>query len=470
MRALRRILDACTRSLARRLLLASLLAAVVMLLMAGALLFWMFRTTLERQFDERLEALLNGLLANVEQQDDGTLQLSRDLGDPLFRLPASGWYWQITSLNASDRQHTLASRSLLEKRFDVQYFAALPREADGSLHITLPGPHGKLVRIVEQRLSLFGDANRYSIIIAGDAGQIHREIIGFARVMALVFVIMGLGLALTIFIQVRFGLRPLQVLHAEIADIRDGRRQRLSSHFPDEIRPVVEELNQLLRANRDVVKRARTQVGNLAHALKTPLAVLINEAATRDTDLARLVVEQAAHMREQVELYLDRARRAALVGTLGVTTPVRETLQPILNALKRIYRDRNVHVEVECPSTLLFRGEKQDLEEMLGNLLDNAFKYGHGQVHVKCTLNNQQLIITVEDNGPGLTEQQREQAMQRGQRLDESGPGSGLGLSIIKELAAMYKGDLKLSVSALGGLKAELHLPGVESGANVHKK
>ena len=468
MRLLRRIMAMATRSLARRLLLASLLAAAVMLLMAGVLLFWMFRTTLERQFDARLEALLNGLLANVEQGEGGGIRLSRDLGDPLFRLPASGWYWQITPLD-DGADWILASRSLLEKRFDVHFFDALPRQEDGGLHLTLPGPHGKTVRVLEQRLALFGDA-RYSIIIAGDADQINRELVTFARVMALVFAVMGVGLLLTIFVQVRFGLRPLQVLHDEIADIRDGRRQRLSGDFPDEIRPVVDELNQLLRANREVVERARTQVGNLAHALKTPLAVLINEAATRDDDLARLVVEQTAHMREQVELYLDRARRAALVGTLGVTTPVEETLHPILNALQRIYRDRDVTVEVACQPGLLFRGERQDLEEMLGNLLDNAFKYGHGHVRVECCMRDNKLVIRVEDDGPGLTEQQRERAMQRGQRLDETGPGSGLGLSIIQELATMYKGEMLLSVSELGGLKAEIHLPGVVAGGNTRKK
>jgi len=469
MRAVRRIMAMATRSLARRLLLASLLAAALMLLVAGMLLFWMFRTTLERQFDARLEALLNGLLANVEQGEDGGLRLSRDLGDPLFRLPASGWYWQITPLDGR-AEWTLASRSLLEKRFDVRFFDSLPRWDDGGLHLTMPGPHGKTVRVLEQRLALFGDANRYSIIIAGDADHINREVATFTRVMALVFAIMGLGLVLTIFIQVRFGLRPLQVLHDEIADVRDGRRKQLTDDFPDEIRSVVRELNQLIRANREVVERARTQVGNLAHALKTPLAVLINEAMTRNDDLARLVVEQAAHMREQVELYLDRARRAALVGTLGVTTPVEETLRPILNALQRIYRDRKVSVEVDCQPGLLFRGERQDLEEMLGNLLDNAFKYGHGHVRVRCFLQDRNLVIAVEDNGPGLTEEQRERAMQRGQRLDESGPGSGLGLSIIKELAAMYKGEMGLSVSDLGGLKVEIRLPGVHGGVNASKE
>lgn len=449
-----------TRSLARRLVLASLLAALALLIVAGMLLFLMFRATLERQFDARLESLMNGLLANVEQRPDGTLYISRGLSDPLFQLPASGWYWQITPLG--NVGPALASRSLLEKRFDVHRFDALDRQSDGSVRITMIGPHGKLVRVIEQRLSLFGDANRYSVLVAGDAARIREEQRAFARAMVLMFVLFGLGLAFTIFLQVRFGLRPLKVLHDEIADVRDGRRDCLTGDFPLEIRPVVDELNKLIRTNREVVERARTQVGNLAHALKTPLAVLINEASAkeREDELARLVLEQTAHMRDQVELYLDRARRAALAGTLGATTPVHDTLAPILNALGRIYHQRSMQVEVDCPQDILFRGEKQDLEEMLGNLLDNAFKYGRTTIRVSCRPHEDgTFTLAVEDDGPGLSGPERERALRRGQRLDERRPGSGLGLAIVKELAEMYHGSLRLGRSTLGGMRAELVLP-----------
>ena len=449
-----------TRSLARRLVLASLLAAVLLLMVAGLLLLWMFGTTLERQFDSRLESLMNGLLANIEQRQNAGIYVSRPLANPLFQLPASGWYWQITPLD-DDRQPALASPSLLEKRFDVHRFDRAPRLRDGTLRRTLVGPHGHLVRVMEQRLSLFGDSNRYSVLIAGDAGALRKELHAFGRVVAIMFLLFGLVLAVTIFLQVRYGLRPLKLLHDEIADVRDGRRQRLEGEFPREIEPVVTELNKLIRANREVVERARTQVGNLAHALKTPLAVLINEAATRDDDLSRLVLEQTGHMRQQVELYLDRARRAALAGTLGVATPVEKTLAPIINALRRIYQERGVRVEMHCDEALFFRGERQDLEEMLGNLLDNAFKYGGGRVRVNCRGSGAQLEICVEDDGRGLTPEQRRQALRRGRRLDEAAPGSGLGLSIVKELAEMYHGELRLDASPLGGLRAALRLPAV---------
>ena len=451
-----------TRSLANRLVLASLLAAVVLLVVAGALLLWMFRATLERQFDIRLEALLNGLLANIEQAEDGRIYLSRKLADPLFQLPASGWYWQITPMDARTGAATgpiLASPSLLEKRFDVNWFEALPRDPDGAVRVTMMGPHGKPLRILEQRLDLFGEKRHYSIIIAGDARQLRDEAARFGNLVIVLFLLFGAGLAITIFLQVRFGLRPLRLLHDEIAEVREGRRKYLTGEFPDEIRPVVQELNQLIRANRDVLERARTQVGNLAHALKTPLAVLMNEAASRDDELGRLLREQTTHMREQIDLYLDRARRAALAGTLGVTTPVRDTITPIVNALARIYHDKAVRVDLQCDEHDVFRGEKQDLEEMLGNLLDNAFKYGGEAVRVTCRPEGDMLEIVVEDDGPGLSGEERERALRRGQRLDETSSGSGLGLSIVKELAGMYHGTIELESSELGGLRVRLRLP-----------
>ena len=451
-----------TRSLARRLMLASLFSAGILLLVAGMFLHWMFRTTLERQFDARLESLLNGLLANVEQTPDGHIHISRQLTDPLFQLPASGWYWQITPLRQERGEQgggSIASPSLLEKRFETALFDLFSRGPDGAVRITMVGPHGKLLRVLEQRLELFGENRRYSIIVTGDAAQLLEETSRFGNLVVALFVLFGFGLAILIFLQVRFGLRPLRLLHDEIAEVQEGRREYLAGDFPEEIRPIVKEINQLIRVNREVVERARTQVGNLAHALKTPLAVLMNEAANRDDELGRLLGKQTARMRRQIDLYLERARRAALANTLGVTTPVRATIQPIINALSRIYHDRDVRVQLLCDREYLFRGERQDLEEMLGNLLDNAFKYGGKRVRIACREMDEMLEILVEDDGPGLSPEERARALQRGERLDENAPGSGLGLSIVKDLASLYRGSVELGASDLGGLRVRLLLP-----------
>jgi signal transduction histidine kinase len=227
---------------------------------------------------------------------------------------------------------------------------------------------------------------------------------------------------------------------------------------------VAEELNLLIQSNVEIVERARTQVGNLAHALKTPLSVLTNEAAAQDGPLAAKVREQAELMRGQVSLYLDRARRAARAQGIGAVTEVKPVLEALARTLERINRDKGVAVSVECPDALRFRGERQDLEEMVGNLLDNACKWAAGRVSLVAApapeaSGRSYLTIAVEDDGPGLPEDQRAQALKRGQRLDESKPGSGLGLSIVAETAAMYNGSVGLEDAGLGGLRAVLLLP-----------
>jgi signal transduction histidine kinase len=229
---------------------------------------------------------------------------------------------------------------------------------------------------------------------------------------------------------------------------------------------VADELNLLIQSNVEIVERARTQVGNLAHALKTPLSVLTNEAAAQDGPLAAKVREQAELMRGQVSLYLDRARRAARAQGIGAVTEVKPVLEALARTLERINRDKALAIHVDCPADLRFRGERQDLEEMVGNLLDNACKWGRERVSLSAApapgpgaAGRTFLVISVEDDGPGLPENQRAEALKRGQRLDESKPGSGLGLSIVTETAAMYNGNVHLEDGPLGGLRAVLTLP-----------
>ena len=223
-------------------------------------------------------------------------------------------------------------------------------------------------------------------------------------------------------------------------------------------------MNLLLDANREILERARTQVGNLAHALKTPLSVIINEAADPTPELTARVSEQAQIMREQMDYYLNRARAAALAGTLGAATEVGPVLQALARTFGKIYRDKELALEVGAVDGLRFRGERQDLEEMAGNLVDNACKWARSRVEIRADLSEEKgrsvLRIAVDDDGPGLPADAREEAMKRGRRLDETKPGSGLGLSIVSELAAIYGGTLTLGPSGLGGTRAELSLAG----------
>jgi signal transduction histidine kinase len=300
--------------------------------------------------------------------------------------------------------------------------------------------------------------------VAGNFGELSGEVSAFRRALVTSLVLLGAGLVLATLVQVRFGLRPLRAMQANLAEIRQGRADVLKGDYPTEIQPVADELNLLIQSNVEIVERARTQVGNLAHALKTPLSVLTNEAAAQDGPLAGKVREQAEVMKGQVSLYLDRARRAARAQGIGAVSEVKPVLDALARTLERINRDRGIAIRLDCPDGLRFRGERQDLEEMVGNLLDNACKWAAARVSLAAAQapdsgGRSFLTIAVEDDGPGLPEEKRAQALKRGQRLDESKPGSGLGLSIVAETAAMYGGGIKLEDASLGGLRAVLLLP-----------
>ena len=442
-------------------MLSAFAVAAVLLLLAGGLLFYLFKVTVERNFDARLEAVMNGLLANIEVDARGRPWLRSRLADPRFALPMSGWYWRIAPADGAGPR--LASKSLLD--LDLSPPPGAARDAAGVAHFYLEGPQGLRLRALEQQYTLFGGKRPYSILVAGNFDELRAEMSAFTSALVIILAVLGLALALAIFVQVRYGLRPLVALHDELAEIREGRRERLEGSYPDEIRPVAEELNLLLRANREIVERARTQVGNLAHALKTPLSVLTNEARREGAGLAEKVLQQVGIMRDQVQLYLDRARRAAQATGLGGSTPVREVVEAIVRTLQRIHRDSAIAVDLSGLEGLRFRGERQDLEEMLGNLLDNAFKYARRRIAVSARLHSEGrhhrrwIVLTVEDDGPGLPEEHHEKALRRGQRLDETRPGSGLGLSIVHETASMYHGEVRLERSSLGGLRARLRLP-----------
>jgi signal transduction histidine kinase len=276
-------------------------------------------------------------------------------------------------------------------------------------------------------------------------------------------------LLLTTIFQVRFGLAPLKRISDSIADIRSGRAERLEGEFPVEIAPLARETNALIDANREIVERARTHVGNLAHAIKTPLSVIVNEATAHAADpFATKVLEQADVMRDQVAHHLERARIAARLTIIGTVTEVAPAIEALRRTMEKIHRYRGITIAVDADPAAKFRGERQDLEEMAGNLVDNACKWAASQVFVEVLVEQPaepgagpRLRIIVDDDGRGLSAAERAQVSRRGQRLDESKPGSGLGLSIVVDLAALYGGSLSLGNAPIGGLRAELVLPGV---------
>jgi signal transduction histidine kinase len=277
---------------------------------------------------------------------------------------------------------------------------------------------------------------------------------------------LGLGLVAATLLQIRFGLRPLRVMRQRLAEIRSGESELMEGDFPAELAPLQDELNALLQSNRAVVERARTHVGNLAHALKTPLSVITNEARGKRGALPKLVAEQADLMRNQVDHHLERARMAASAGMSHGPVDIEPALGALVRALARIYEERGIEIRMTCPQGVKFLGEKHDFEEMVGNLLDNACKWAKSEVILKvyrrrdsAKPGGKRVVLFIDDDGPGLTAPKREAALRRGHRLDESKPGTGLGLSIVTELAKVYRGTFKLKVAPQGGLRARLELP-----------
>lgn len=453
-------------SLSFRLIVSSAVVAIVLLVSAAFLLNGLFQQALERNFDSRLRATLDGLLANVELNPQGVPQLQGPISDNRFSLPLSGWYWQITSPERKEGE--LASSSLLEQRIVLDAAALRQRDKDGVASFSSSDSQGQNLRVIEQRLKLFGSQQDYSFVVAGNFDELKSEVSAFRRALLAVLGLLGAGLLAAILAQVRFALRPLVEMQHRLNDIRSGKIELLHDDFPQEIQPVADELNLLVQSNFEIIDRARMQVGNLAHALKTPISVLTNEARDSKAPLAIKVKEQIDVMRDQVNLYLDRARRAARAQTIGAATDVEPVLQSLARTLQRINQDRRLTIKVEAPSTLRFRGERQDFEEMVGNIMDNACKWAKSNISVKAALtpNNsddgrQWLVVIVDDDGPGIPVEKRGEALKRGQRLDESKPGSGLGMSIISETASMYSGKIELTQADLGGLRVNLVLPAI---------
>jgi signal transduction histidine kinase len=459
-------------SLAFRLTASAGVVSFILFLAAGILLADLFRAAVERNFDARLEAVLDGLLASVEIKDETTPAMTAALADTRFSIPLSGWYWQVIPMG-TNRSDGLVSQSLLDQRLTPDPSVLAERNQTGLARFYLTDAKGTKLRVIEQRYKLFGSNQAYSFLVAGNFDELRGEIDAFNHALILVLGFLALGLMLAVLVQVRFGLKPMHELEGELNAIREGRKDKLSGAYPEEIDAVAQELNLLIGANAEVIERARTQVGNLAHALKTPLSVLSNEANAAKGALAEKVQEQIHVMRDQVSLYLDRARRAARARSLGAATDVRPVLEGLLRTLAKINEARHVEVDLLCPPGLQFRGEQQDLEEIAGNLLDNAWKWAASRIRVEARLvrdaasNRFWLVLAVGDDGPGLPADKRDEALKRGRRLDETKPGSGLGLSIVAETAAMYSGTVNLGVSELGGLEALITLPATAATGNV---
>ncbi len=435
-------------SLAARLIAVAVVWTVIAFAVGFGLLSSVFRGSVESNFDTTLSFDLDGLIAAADPDPNGVVTVEAGFVNPRFERIYSGWYWQIAPVDPGP-QHSKAriSRSLWDK-------AIRPVDTTTQGPLTwghADGPEGQHLRTVERRVEFpvtatakRDDTRAYMFLVAGDEADNELRIEQFNGTLFWSFIGLGLGLIAAIFIQVRIGLLPLRRVSEALARIRDGKARRLEGRFPAEIAPLVAELNSLIAHSAEVVGRARTHVSNLAHFLKTPLTVLSSEAEAQPGPLADAVQRQVGTMRRQVDHYLARARAAGALDVLGNRTPVRPVLDDLARVLMRIHADSGIAITVDCPQSLAFRGERQDLEEMVGNLIDNGCKWAHSRVAVTARPGGARFELSVEDDGEGLSAEERGLVGERGERLDENVPGSGLGLAIVRDVAKLYGGDFTL--------------------------
>ena len=451
-------LETLRRSLRARLLLGTLIWICIALIATGFALTSLFKKHATNQFQATLQVHLNQLSANFEVNAQDQPFLTSPLSDPRFTQPLSGLYWQVSNQKYSA---VLRSRSLWDDALTLPHNLAI----DGTPHtMTTTQFNGTSLRVLERLVRLPDHPNQdWYLVVAANTEDLEHAISEWVRMLSVFLAVLFVSLCSAAIMQVMVGLAPLRSLQSALHRLRDGSLERLEGKYPQEVQPLIDDFNNVLDHSVQVVTRARAQTGDLAHAIKTPLTILANAAGRAldqpgpTGDLARLVCEQVNNLQHHVEWRLKRARTAASISLSQIRTPVAPVLDQLLRVMKRLHAEQDINVQSRIePRDIIFKGEMQDLQEILGNILDNAYKWAKSSVSIDVSTYNQALCIVIDDDGPGLKVEQREEVMKRGVRADEQVPGSGLGLAIAKDLTDLYGGALILDESPLGGLRVEL--------------
>lgn len=441
-----------TGSLSRRMMLVAALWIIVMLVGGGVALDRLQRDAITRNFDDSMAYALTAMIASAEIGPDGEVFFNRPLADQRFLEPNSGLYYQISAKGHEDwRSRSLWDRAL---RLDLDYPSSEMRLYDSRQF------GDESLRIMERKVIIPGSKDRWTFAVAQARSGLDEQIRALRVTLTRSFALLGIGLFLMASIQSIYGLRPLRALRQEIARMRAGEKNRVTEAVPDEVLPMVEELNALLAHNERQAEEARAHAGNLAHALKTPLTVIMNAATADADDLKDTIMREAATMRRQVDHHLARARAVGRRGTAQSRAVVWESLKAVERAVARLYPDVRIDMDGDAAASVLV--ERQDLDELLGNLLENAAKYGGGSVFatIQAAPDGAMIWIDVEDDGPGIPAAERARIFDRGARLDSGKPGTGLGLAIVRDVAEIYNGSVSLLESEdLGGLLVRLSLP-----------
>ncbi|WP_352713484.1 ATP-binding protein [Mesorhizobium opportunistum] len=447
------------RSLTFRVIAFSTVWAILTLVVIFTLITTLYRQASERGFDSLLSAHLFNLIGSIGISDTGALTGAPDLGDLRFSEPNSGWYWSVEP--ASEGVHGDLHSSSMTRTIPSPSVAEVPFNASFQRSYSAEGIDGEQLEVFESEFVLDAKNRAARFRVMGNQSELEQEIGTFQRRLLTYLGLFGIGMIAINAIAILLGLQPLRRVRNALAMVREGTAQRLDGRFPAEIEPLANETNALIENNKRIVERSRTQVGNLAHSLKTPLAVLLNEGRALGGAKGQLIAEQAASMQKQVDHYLQRARVAAQRDSVVYRTPVAPLVQRMVRVLQKLNPQTSLSLTLPA-SEIVFAGEREDLEELLGNLLENAMKWTRSAVSVSVVplvgKDDHLFEISIDDDGPGIPEDRARDALKRGRRLDETKPGTGLGLAIVADLVNEYGGVLALERSGMGGLKAVVRL------------
>ncbi len=439
----------------RRMIGVAALWIVLLLAGGGVALDRVLTTAVTRNFDSSLNYILTAMLVQADIGPDGEVRFNRPLADQRFYEPYSGLYWQVSAKG----QEPFRSQSLWDQALATDFSHKYEDVHSYDSHQF----KGEPLRLLERDVVLPGSKLTWRFQVAASRDALNDQIRILRKTLIRSFAMLALGLVVMSALQTIYGLWPLRRVRVAIGRVRSGRAARVDVAVPVEIRPLIEELNDLLAHNEARAEEARTHAGNLAHALKTPLTVIMNEVTAGGGDLSATVMREARTMRRQVDHHLARARAVGRRGSAQSRADVWASLEAVQRAVDRLYPDAVIDLDGERGLTV--RAERQDLDEMLGNLIENAAKYGGGRVFVTVSRkpvegDGAMAEIAVEDDGRGIPEAARDQIFERGARLDTGKPGTGLGLAIVRDVAEIYGGDIALEESEdLGGLVARLSLP-----------
>lgn len=440
------------RTLRGRLLVIALIWCGLFLSATGFSLQLMLRNYWQEAEADGLRLQLFDLLSRLELGEDGLPLLSEPMSDPRFRQPYSGFYWQLEAQDVV----MIKSRSL----WDTQLVSRRLKPAFGDKDLFLgKGPGDEPLLLMTRSVLLPGSDQTFRLVIAKDSTVLNQTLQKTRISLFLGLGFAATGLILGFLFQILYGLRPLMLLRRELVRIHKGNQEKFELHYPLEVQPLVEDINRLLHHYGELLSRARAHTGNLAHALKTPLSILRNQVDLLPGPERPGVTEQLDQIQRHIDYHLGKARVTGAAKVLGVSTPLKARIEYIGRAFSRLYHGKELIIDV--PASLAVGVEEQDFDEMVGNLLENAYKWSSQYIRVSTAELGDWISLRIEDDGPGMSEDEMRCAIERGVRLDEKVPGSGLGLNIVSDLVGAYRGNLIMGRSELGGLAASLSLPKV---------